>query len=416
MPIPAHLPQRANLTTPESPWPLRVLSQKMDEYINKMSPTWIEAEVLQYNARPGSKTQYLTLKDTQDDISINVSIYTHLLPPTIEAGSKVVTLAKPSFWKKNGSLNLWAQEMRPVGLGDILLRLEQLKQQLANEGLFDQAKKKPLPFLPKKIGLICGRNTDALRDVTVNSAKRWPSVQFEIREVQVQGERAVPAIIPALQELDAIKDVDVIVLARGGGSFEDLLTFSDETLVRAVYATHTPVVSAIGHERDNPLLDYVADMRASTPTDAAKRIVPDVAEEYATMSTALDRMRTTINRQIFTYQNDLDNLQTRPVMASPHEFLKHRQVDCDNLYQWLGHHARQLIDRNSSALNALYAQLEAYSPKATLKRGYSVTLDESGNIVSQASSLSEGTKVTTVVHQGSFTASVTSTKEEEQHG
>ncbi len=187
--------------------------------------------------------------------------------------------ATPTFWSKRGTLQLQADAIRMVGLGELLARIEHLRRVLAAEGLFDADRKVALPFLPAVVGLVCGRESKAEHDVVVNARERWPQVQFVIREVAVQGPRAVPEVSAAIAELDADPSVEVIVVARGGGSVEDLLPFSNEAMVRAAAACRTPLVSAIGHETDAPLLDLVADHRASTPTDAAKRIVPDVAEE-----------------------------------------------------------------------------------------------------------------------------------------
>ncbi|MDQ2755257.1 MAG: exodeoxyribonuclease VII large subunit, partial [Actinomycetota bacterium] len=266
-----------------------MLSLKIADYVDKMSVVWVEGQVVQLSTR--GTMAYLTLRDADVDMSINVSISMNALramPPLAE-GARVVVQAKASFWTKRGSLSLDARQIRPVGVGDLLARVEQLGRLLQQEGLFDEGRKRPLPFLPRRVGLVTGRESAAERDVVENARRRWPSVQFEVREVAVQGVTAVTEVTQALRELDADNQVDVIVIARGGGSAEELLPFSNETLLRAVAAAVTPVVSAIGHEVDRPLLDLVADWRASTPTDAGKRVVPDAEEERDRIGALLSR-------------------------------------------------------------------------------------------------------------------------------
>ncbi|MEP6629337.1 MAG: exodeoxyribonuclease VII large subunit, partial [Lapillicoccus sp.] len=276
----APLPERAADTTAEAPWPVRVLSLKIADYVDKMSALWVEGQVVQVNRR--ATTAYLTLRDPDVDMSLSASISVHAIAamgsPLVE-GARVVLQAKPVFWPKRGTLTLDARQIRPVGVGDLLARVEILKQRLAAEGLFDADRKRPLPFLPRQVGLVTGRDSAAEKDVVENARRRWPSVRFAIRQVAVQGSNAVTEVTAALRELDADREVDVIVIARGGGAAEELLPFSNETLLRAVADAVTPVVSAIGHDVDTPLLDFVADWRASTPTDAGKRVVPDAQAE-----------------------------------------------------------------------------------------------------------------------------------------
>lgn len=414
--IPPELPQLAAQTTADRPWPLRLLSAKMEEYINKMSHIWIEGEIIQYNARPGTKTQFITLKDCDEDVSIQISIFTYLIPPTISPGDKVVVYAKPSYWGKRGSLSLWAQEIRLAGVGDILAQIEALKARLSAEGLFDENRKKPLPFLPKRIGLIGGRNAEGTRDVLVNARKRWASANFEVREVAVQGERAVSEVAAALSELDAIDDIDVIVIARGGGSLEDLLPFSDEQLVRAVAAASTPVVSAIGHERDIPLLDLVADVRASTPTDAARRIVPDVAEELAGIVEATQRARAAIERYLDRSVSEITALRSRPVLATPHAMFDSRREDIATLTSWLTTHAQRSIERQQADLSKALVTLRALSPHSTLKRGYSILIDSSDNVISDCAQAEKGDRLTAILAQGRMEVTVHDTIHSRQGG
>ena len=268
-------------STPERAFPIRELSIRLRDYIARLGMVWVEGQVVQVNRRAGGLV-FLTLRDVQVEASVDVVMPAGLdrsMDPPLQAGARVLVHVRCEFWAKSGRLVLRAHEVRPVGIGELLATLERRKRQLAAEGLFAPELKRRLPLLPRRIGLITGVNADAKHDVLTNARQRWPGVRFEVREGAVQGPAAVPAVTAALRELDAIDDVDVIVIARGGGSLEDLLPLSDESLVRAVAAARTPVVSAIGHEQDTPLLDLVADVRASTPTDAGKRIVPDWAEE-----------------------------------------------------------------------------------------------------------------------------------------
>jgi exodeoxyribonuclease VII large subunit len=280
--------------------------------------------------------------------------------------------------------------IRPVGLGDLLERLERLRRTLAEEGLFDAGRKKPLPLLPRRVGLVTGRNSDAEKDVIRNASLRWPAVDFEVREVAVQGSGAVRAVTQALRELDGLPEVDVIVIARGGGSFEDLLAFSDESLIRAVAAARTPVVSAIGHENDQPLLDWVADLRASTPTDAGKRIVPDVVEERAGVARARAGLDRAVRGFLDRETAGLAAVRSRPALAQPEDMILLREEDVD---RWRTR-ALSAVDsrtlRELDAVRSLRARVRALSPQETLQRGYSVVLDASGAVVTDASAVRAG--------------------------
>ncbi len=345
-----------------------------------MSRLWVEGEVIQLVRRPNARVQFFTLADLEEKITITVKIWSHALPAGITEGSRVIIAAKPDFWTGNGSLSLQADEVRAVGVGDLLARIEILKAKLAAEGLFDTDRKQPLPFLPRKIGLICGRNTKAMHDVVNNATRRWAAAQFEIREVQVQGQGAVEQMIPVLQELDADPAVDVIVLARGGGSVEDLFPFSDERLVRAAAAARTPIVSAIGHETDSPVLDLVADYRASTPTDAAKAIVPDVGEEKHNLATTIRRGRIALDNLLHQATVELETLRARPVMAHPEIMVDNRAEDLANLRSWANNHIERIVDAHATSLSADLARLRTLSPLHTLKRGYAVLRTEDGII------------------------------------
>ena len=311
---------RAADTTADNPWPLRKLTENIKIYVERMSTLWVEGQIVEYKPRATSKIAFFVLRDVETDTSMTVTAWPGMLKElggAFTEGARIVTRVTPQFWTSKGSLNLRAQEIRIAGSGNLLLQIEQLRAQLQKEGLFAFERKKPIPFLPGRIGLICGSNAKAKDDVLVNATDRWPVADFEIREVAVQGERCVPEVMSALSELDARPDIDVIVIARGGGSVEDLLPFSNERLLRAVASTSTPVVSAIGHEADAPLLDFVADFRASTPTDAAKRIVPDYATEQAHIQTAIDTMRGAIMLRLGRERQLIDSYASLHAKARP---------------------------------------------------------------------------------------------------
>ncbi|MGN5731602.1 exodeoxyribonuclease VII large subunit [Arthrobacter psychrochitiniphilus] len=392
-------------TTAENPWPLQMLSQKLKAHIEKAPATWVEAQVIELNKR--ANVSYLTLRDIDAEVSLSVTVWGSVLSrleAPLERGSRVVAQLKPDFWIKTGRLSMQGMDIRPVGLGDLLARIEKLRQALAAEGLFDPRRKKPLPLLPHRIGLITGRNSDAMKDVLRNASLRWPAVEFEVREVAVQGVNAVSGVIAALEELDHDPRVDVIVIARGGGSLEDLLPFSHESLVRAVAAAKTPVVSAIGHEADRPLLDEVADLRASTPTDAAKRIVPDVGEELQRLGQARTQLNRRIRELLERETERLAYLRTRPVLANPHVMLHSRTDDVAALSSRALTAVRTQVGRHTDQLVHLRAQVRALSPQKTLDRGYAVVQLEDRSIVRSPAQVFNGTPLKVRVAGGDFTA------------
>ncbi len=384
MSSPRPLPERASDTTAEDPWPVRLLSLKISDYVDRMSALWVEGQVVQVSRRPGQATAYLTLRDVDVDMSLSVTVRTTTLDAMsapLAEGARVVVQAKPTFWTKRGTLHLDARQVRPVGVGELLARLEHLKHVLASEGLFDRDRKRPLPFLPRKVGLICGRASAAEKDVVENARRRWPAVQFEIRAVSVQGPNTVPEVTAALRELDADRSVDVIVITRGGGSFEDLLPFSNEALVRAVAEAVTPVVSAIGHDVDTPLLDFVADLRASTPTDAAKRIVPDVIEQRAAISQTRRRVWRALTSRVHSERRLLASLRSRPVIADPRAMITVRRRELGALTDRAGQRVRASLHRAGDQIDHLRAQVRALSPLSTLERGYAVVQHADGRVV-----------------------------------
>ena len=378
-------------TSSEAPATVRVVSEAIKDYVERLGPIWIEGEISELNERSGMMA-FMRLRDPSVDMSISVMCHKSVIAAVkpLPDNARIVMYAKPSWYTKNGSLSFSAREIRQVGVGELLARLEALKNQLAGEGLFNSDRKVALPLLPKVIGLICGRNTDAEKDVVENAKRRWPSVQFEIREVTVQGAAAVTEVSAALRELEANKDVEVIIITRGGGSFEDLLPFSDEGLVRLAASCETPIVSAIGHEKDSPLLDLVADYRASTPTDAAKRVVPDIAEEIQMISAMRDRARRTLLNRLDLESTRITNFKNRPVMKDPHELITTRAEIIAGLRDRSNRSFGASLKLAKEELKQIKARVRALSPQSTLDRGYSVVQLADGQIVTDPKKLKAG--------------------------
>ena len=337
----------------------------------------------------------MRLRDTSADMSISVRCFKNVFDSIapLEQNARVVIRSKPTWWTKNGSLSFNISEIRQVGVGELMARLEALKNLLATEGLFDLGRKKPLPFLPNVVGLICGRNSDAGKDVVENAKRRWPGVQFEIREVAVANAAAVSEVSAALLELEADPNVDVIIITRGGGSFEDLLPFSDESLLRLVASCQTPIISAIGHEKDSPLLDLVADWRASTPTDAGKRVVPDMEEELARISNLQDRANRFIQNRIDFEISRIKGFMERQIMREPQTIISSR-LEIIKGFVARSHRAMSgALAIAGEEISGLRTQVRTLSPQATLDRGYSVVQKSDGSVVRTASELKSGDKL-----------------------
>jgi exodeoxyribonuclease VII large subunit len=397
----------ANPSSPEAPLPVGKVSQLIGGWIDRLGAIWVEGQVTQLSRRPGM--QFLTLRDPEQDVSLSVTCFRAVIEPladTLHEGSRVIVHAKPEWYTARGTLSLRATEIRLVGLGELLARLEQLKRRLAGEGLFAAERKRPLPFLPQCIGLVTGRASAAERDVLEVARRRWPAVRFEVRNVLVQGPQAAGQVARAVRELDGHPEVDVIIVARGGGSVEDLLPFSDEELCRTVAAAGTPVVSAIGHEPDQPLLDFVADLRAATPTDAAKRVVPDVGEEQTRVRQLRDRARRIATELVRREQAGLDGVRSRPALAAPHRLLDERGAELtalvDRARRTLGHR----LDRAESDLGHLAERVVSLSPAATLDRGYAVLQRADGQVLTDPALLTEGESLHARVAGGAFQVTV----------
>jgi exodeoxyribonuclease VII large subunit len=396
-------------TSSESPAPVRAVTEAIKEYLDRLGPIWIEGEIAELNERSGGMA-FLRLRDSSVDMSLSVMCHKSVLASVapLPANARVVLYAKGSWYTKNGSYTLSAREIRQVGVGELLARLEALKTMLAAEGLFASENKVVLPLLPRKIGLICGRNTDAERDVVENAKRRWPAVQFEIREVTVQGAAAVSEVSAALAELEALAEVDVIIITRGGGSFEDLLPFSDEGLVRLAAKCSTPIVSAIGHEKDSPLLDLVADFRASTPTDAAKRVVPDINEEIDLIEKLRDRASRFMRNMIELESSKIANLAARPVLRDPAVMITSRIEIVNGLRDRSIRSFQSRLAIAQEELLQVTARVRALSPQATLDRGYAVVQLADGSIARDSAALTGGEKLRIRLAQGETSAMVTS--------
>ncbi len=378
-------------TTPESPVPVRTVLRMVGEWVGRLGRIWVEGQIAELNRRGG--TVFLTLRDPVAAVSARVVSTRAVFDATDPApgeGTRVVIWARPDFNTARGSFSLTALEIRAVGIGDLLARLDRLRRSLAAEGVFATERKIPLPFLPRMVGLICGRDSAAERDVLDNAARRWPAVRFRVLEVAVQGPYAVAELTEALRELDADPDVDVIIVARGGGSVEDLLPFSDETLIRAVAAARTPVVSAIGHEQDSPILDYVADLRASTPTDAARRVVPDVAEQLALVGQLRARARRSLAGRIDREMSWLSAVRSRPALADPVREIERQQELVTALAQRARRCLSASLDRASDDVGHTRARLIALSPAATLRRGYAIVQHDDASVVRSATEVAPG--------------------------
>lgn len=378
-------------TSEQAPVPVRTVMRLVGDWIGRLGRVWVEGQIAELTRRGG--TVFLTLRDPVAAVSVRVICTTAVLDaadPRPAEGTRVVIWAKPEFNSAKGSFALTATQIKAVGIGELLARLERRRAALAAEGLFSAARKRKLPFLPAGVGLICGRDSAAERDVLRNASRRWPAVRFRVEQVAVQGPHAIEEIIDALHRLDADRSIEVIIIARGGGSIEDLLPFSDEDLIRAVAGCATPVISAIGHEQDVPLLDLVADVRASTPTDAARRAVPDVAEQLGLIGELRMRARRALAGRLDRETSWLSAIRSRPAIASPA-----REID-RQLEQILGlaERARLTVgaglDRADDDIAHIRARLVALSPAATLRRGYAIVQHTNASVVLAAAEVYDG--------------------------
>lgn len=403
-------------SSPENPQPLRVIAHAVKGWIDRLGWVWVEGQLIEINRRSGARTAFLTLRDKLAEVSANVAISpTNLdLAGPLQEGATVAVRIRPSYYTPTGRFSYYCDEIRPIGEGRLLARIEQTKRLLQAEGLFDRAHKQPLPFLPSAVGLVTGADSAAERDVIDNARRRWPAVRITVQNTLVQGPQAAAEIITALGRLDRDPDVQAIVIARGGGSLEDLLPFSDEGLIRAVAQCRTPVISAIGHETDQPILDLVADVRASTPTDAARRLVPDVADELSRLEQARDRIRSAVESTIAQQQEFLTAIRSRPVLAEPTASFDLRYEQLDGL-RHRGYRAiTQLLRTEESGIGHTLARVRAMSPKATLERGYTILLHSDDATVTDAADVAEDDRLTAHLAHGRLSVRVTDTHRDQQ--
>ena len=398
----------------EQPLPLRTVARAIGDWIGKLGRVWVEGQVTQIGRRPGASVVFLTLRDPVAEVSVQVTCRRDVVDacvPPLADGARVVVWAKPTFYLARGTLSLEAYDVRPVGLGELLARIERLKTMLAAEGLFAAERKRPLPFLPNTVGLVCGRASAAEHDVLENARRRWPAVRFRVETVAVQGPSAALDVANAVRRLDNDPEVDVIVLARGGGSIEDLLPFSDEALCRTVSECRTPVVSAIGHEQDTPLVDLVADVRASTPTDAGKLVVPDVREQSVLVDGLRQRARRALIGRLDAEQHVLTTLRNRPVLADPTRDIDNRAEEIRTFRLRVHRCTSAAIDAATADLQHTTARVRALSPAATLDRGYAVVQQHDGAVVRTASDVQTKDVLSVRLSNGKLSVEVTAAED-----
>jgi exodeoxyribonuclease VII large subunit len=403
----------AMTSSPDRPVPLREVALAVKRWVERLGTVWVSAQVIELSRKTGA-THFLTLRDTSEEVSVAVTLSTAVLDAAgpVSEGMAVTAQLKPTLWLKSGRLSYECFDLRPTGEGRLLAQIEHLKRLLQAEGLFNPALKRRLPFLPRGIGLITAKDSAAERDVVVNTRQRWPAARIETRYALMQGPSSAGQVMAALAELDADPTIDVIVIARGGGSVEDLLGFSDEALVRAVAAARTPVVSAIGHEVDTPVLDLVADLRASTPTDAAKRIVPDAREEAEALRRVRSRLISLVAGLVSVETSRLEQLRARPVLRHP---LSRFEVYAEQVAAWR-HRLRQTVanrlDAESAQVRQARALVTSLGPRSVLARGYAILVDQQGDSVSSVGGVRVGAVLTGYVRDGTLTMNVTDKRKE----
>jgi exodeoxyribonuclease VII large subunit len=386
-----------------SPWPVSRLSVTLKDWIERLGVLWIEGELA--SIKIGPSNMFGELRDLQIENSVSIHSWNVAkVPADLKQGDRVLALIKPAFWPKGGKLTMQVMEMRKVGLGELLERIERLRAQLTLEGLTAIERKQPLPFLPNKIGLITGKDSDAEKDVLQNAKLRWPEVQFRVIHTLVQGEKAAPEVIAAIKALDDDPEIDVIIIARGGGSFLDLMVFSDEALVRAAANARTPIVSAIGHENDRPVLDDVADLRASTPTDAAKRVVPDVVDEQHKLDQLRQRLFLRVDTFVANQLSMIEQIRSRPILANPYTFIEVHESDVERAVDQLRIRLDQVLSREAMQIGHLRQQVRSLSPQSTLDRGYSVIRDLDGHVISDAAKVKKGQQLKVRLAKGELGA------------
>lgn len=394
-------------SSPENPQPLRVIAQEVKTWVERLGPVWVSGQIIELQRRQGP-TQFLTLRDTLAEVSVRISTTAAVLDMAgpLSEGATVAAWVKPTVWTKSGQLTYQCQDIRPLGEGRLLAQIEQRKRMLQAEGLFDRALKKRLPFLPREIGLVTAKDSAAERDVVQHVTRRWPGAVIRVQYAQMQGVTSVQQVVDALERLERAPEVDVVVVARGGGSLEDLLPFSDESLVRAVFAMRTPVVSAIGHESDTPILDLVADARASTPTDAARLVVPDVGEESRGVAEGRRRLRTALASRIDAERRALAALRARPVLGDPAGPVRVHRERLDDLRARARRAVRYRLREEAAHVASAVARVRAMSPQATLERGYVILAAGDGTTITSVADLDVGDDLLAHLADGTATLEV----------
>lgn len=406
------LPRMAGETTMDNPWPVSLLSEKFYNAVERWPSVWVEGQITQINTRRAGSA-YITLRDDFQDIAMEVNGFGQFAAAATQfvQGDRVVIHGKPNLWMKRTSLSLRGDVIvRAGGGGSLKEMIDELRKKLKGEGLFDAENKIPLPEFPKCIGLICAPQARAEGDVVTNVRLRWPIVNFKIMHVHVQGEQCPADVIKAIQAMDADPDVDVIIVARGGGAFEDLIGFSDEDVVRATAACATPIISAIGHEDDWTLIDLAADLRASTPTDAAKKVVPDVREQQQMVDNALQRMRMRIDAHVSNEIRLIEGYANRPSLTHPHTMLEPHQRLIDDSIQRMRIGLTRILDDAALTIEKSHASLTALSPQSTLNRGYAVVQTADGHVLDDAGNVNAGDTLTVTLKRGVVVAEATSVK------
>jgi exodeoxyribonuclease VII large subunit len=377
------------------------------QWLGRLPTVWVEGEVTELRRHERWASVFFTLKDPDGGSSVGVTMPRgrfDALQLELADGERVHVFGRPELFEQRGDLRLRALSIERFGLGAHLAALERLKATLAAEGLFANDRKRRLPLLPRRIGLVTGNDAAAKQDVITTIQSRFPAANILVAETYVQGPRAALGIVDALRALAEEPDVDVIVLTRGGGSFEDLLPFSDERLVRAVAASPVPVVSAVGHEQDTPLCDLAADVRASTPTMAGRLVVPELSQ----LSGGLDRAREALARGVRrTLERDAQRLDrtAERLRAAPHRALERERRRVESAHERLRRAPALAVERKRAALEATAGRLVALSPKATLKRGYAIVRTDS-RVVVAATDVAPGVRVDVQLAEGGFGARV----------
>lgn len=404
------LPRFARDTTPENPWPVSLLSQHFHDAVERWPAAWIEGQIIEINARR-TGTVYLTLRDSFQEVSISALGFGAFAQKAraFQQGDRVVMHGQADLWVKSTRLSFRADDIRRIGSGGIKEQIDELRKKLKGEGLFDESNKVPIPEFPTTIGIVCGPGARAEGDIITNVNLRWPIVNFAVKYAHVQGPQCPAEVVQAIQELDADPTVDVIIVARGGGSFEDLIGFSDERVVRATAACVTPIISAVGHEDDWTLIDLASDMRASTPTDAAKRVVPDVREQQQLVASAIGTMSMRMRAMVDNESRLIEGYVNRPSLTHPQTMVESHERDIADAVRAMRIGLTRIVDDAQMHVEKLKATLTALSPQSTLDRGYAVLQNASGHVVDDAGDVHVGDELTITLRHGTVVAQAQAT-------